>query len=94
MLDTVEIAQGTPTGSCPIIREIISLALQKFATGIICMHNHPFGEAGPSKEDEIFTKELRDAGKLMDIKLLDHIIFGEDSYCSFDRRAVQLYQET
>lgn len=94
ILDTVEIAQGTPTGSYPVIREIISVALQKFASGLICMHNHPFGEAAPSKEDEIFTKELRDAGKLMDIKLLDHIIFGEDSYYSFDRKTVRPYSET
>jgi DNA repair protein RadC len=92
MIDTIEIAQGTPTGSYPIVREIISMALQKFASGIICMHNHPFGRAEPSREDEIFTADLDKAGRLMDIKVLDHIIFGEDEFYSFDKNCTQEYK--
>ena len=93
IIDISEVAQGTPTGANPIIREIVSQALQKFASGVICVHNHPFGKALPSKEDEMFTKELRHAIELMDIKLLDHIIFGEKEFYSFDKGIARKYQE-
>lgn len=91
IIDIIEMDQGTPTGSSPIIREIVSKALQNFASGIICMHNHPGGDAYPSKEDERFTKELNDAMRIVDIKLLDHIIFGESNYYSFDKKLVFNY---
>jgi len=84
VIDVIEVAKGTPTGSNPIIREIISQALQKFASGMICMHNHPSGKAEPSREDFVFTEELRHASKVMDVKLLDHLIFGETTFYSFD----------
>jgi DNA repair protein RadC len=76
-------ATGTVNQAMPIIREIIHAALQKFATAIICVHNHPSGNITPSLEDERFTKELAAAGKLMGIKVLDHIIIGGDTFYSF-----------
>lgn len=91
VIEDFEIAQGTPTESYPIIREIISKALQKYASAIVCIHNHPFGEAMPSKDDEIFTSALKEAGKFMNINLLDHIIFGEEEYYSFDKKITQKY---
>jgi len=91
IIEVVEIAQGTPTESYPIIRKIISKALQNFASGIICIHNHPFGEPTPSREDERFTSDLKEAGKIMGIKLLDHIIFGENRFYSFDKRTAKEY---
>ncbi|MFQ5963880.1 MAG: DNA repair protein RadC [Candidatus Scalinduaceae bacterium] len=91
IIEVVEIAHGTPTESYPIVREIMSKALQSFASGIICIHNHPFGEPNPSKEDETFTSALKEAGKFMDIKLLDHIIFGEEEFYSFDKRVTKKY---
>jgi len=91
IIETVDITQGTPTESYPIIRKIISKALQSFASGIICIHNHPFGEPTPSREDERFTSDLKEAGKIMKIKLLDHIIFGEESFYSFDKGTSKKY---
>ena len=67
----------------PIIREIIHEALQKFAKSIICIHNHPSGNITPSNEDRQFTKALCDAGKLMGVKVLDHIIIGDNQHYSF-----------
>lgn len=90
-LEEVDLAQGTPTESYPIIREIISTALQKFASSIICIHNHPFGDPTPSTEDENFTSKLKEASSFMGIKLLDHIIFGENAYYSFDKRIAERY---
>lgn len=86
-----DISQGTPTITYPIIRVIISKALQHFAAGIICLHNHPSGEPNPSKEDENFTADLRQSCKLMEIKLIDHIIFGENKFYSFNRCKIQKY---
>ncbi len=91
IIEDVEVAHGTPTESYPIIRAIISKALQNFASGVICIHNHPFGEATPSKDDERFTSALKEAVGLMGIKLLDHVIFGEEEYYSFDKRMAQKY---
>ena len=91
IIDVIEIAQGTPTESYPIIREIMSKALQNFATGILCIHNHPSGEPAPSKDDRIFTSALKEAGNYMGIKLLDHIIFGEEGYYSFDKGITSSY---
>ena len=78
-----DIAEGTVNQAHPIIREIYQKALQHFTISIICVHNHPSGEASPSTQDKMFTKELCDAGKLMNIKVLDHIIIAGDKYFSF-----------
>jgi len=67
----------------PIVREIVHGALQKYAAGIICAHNHPSGTLTPSREDQLFTQSLSQACKLMNLKLLDHIIVGLDGYYSF-----------
>lgn len=83
IIDTVEITEGTVTQANPIIREIISRALQNFASGLICVHNHPSGDTYPSKEDRDFTKGLYEAGKAMQINILDHIIIGDNKYYSF-----------
>lgn len=80
---TADAAIGTVNEAMPIIREIFHTALQKFAATIICVHNHPSGNIKPSPEDERFTRELSAAGKLMGIKVLDHIIIGGDSFYSF-----------
>ena len=83
IIDLVEITEGTVTQASPVIREIISRALQNFAAGLVCVHNHPSGDPYPSKEDRDFTKELSQAGKVMQINILDHIIIGDNKYYSF-----------
>jgi DNA repair protein RadC len=83
IIDIAAVANGTVNKAMPIVREIIHLALQKFAASIICAHNHPSAKTEPSMEDKKFTKELYDAGKLMDIKVLDHLIVGDNQYYSF-----------
>lgn len=74
---------GTINHAIPIVREIIHAALQKFAAAIICVHNHPSADVSPSPEDKKFTQELTSAGKIMNIKVLDHIIIGDNTYFSF-----------
>lgn len=83
LIDIIEVEEGSVTQASPIIREIISKTLQNFATAIICVHNHPSGNFNPSQADKDFTAELVSAGKIMQIKVLDHIIIGDDNYFSF-----------
>lgn len=83
LIDIVEIEEGSVTQASPIIREIMAKALQNFAAAIICVHNHPSGNSNPSQEDKDFTQELVSAGKIMQIKVLDHIIIGDNRYFSF-----------
>ena len=83
IIDISDAALGTVNHAMPIIREIFHSALQKYAAAIICIHNHPSGNTTPSPEDKTFTMELTAAGKLMGIKVLDHIIIGGDTFYSF-----------
>jgi DNA repair protein RadC len=69
----------------------MSKSLQNFAAGVICIHNHPFGDPCPSKDDEVFTRGLKEVAAIMGISFLDHIIFGEDSFYSFEKRATSKY---
>jgi DNA repair protein RadC len=83
IIDIIEITKGTVNQANPIIREIFHKALELFATALVCVHNHPSGNTIPSKEDEEFTKTLSEAGKIMQVKVLDHIIIGDGNYYSF-----------
>ncbi|MBI4232362.1 DNA repair protein RadC [Candidatus Peregrinibacteria bacterium] len=83
IIDIADEACGTIDHAVPIVREIIHNALQKFAKSIICIHNHPSGEPTPSREDILFTKDIHQAGKLMQIDVLDHLIIGDNRFYSF-----------
>lgn len=64
-------------------KEIIQPAIELMAKGIIIVHNHPSGICEPSEEDRLFTDNLYRACEIIQIKLLDHLIIGEDEYFSF-----------
>lgn len=77
-------SSGGLTGTIADVRLIFGTALKTAASGIIISHNHPSGQLKPSAKDKELTKRIRDAGDLLDIKLLDHIIVGhEGQYLSF-----------
>lgn len=63
-------------------RHIFALSLKAKASSLILAHNHPSGNLSPSKADLILTQKLVDAGKLLDIRVLDHLILGNHSYLS------------
>jgi DNA repair protein RadC len=84
IIDIIEIIEGTVNQAHPIIREIFQKAMQYFANSIICIHNHPSGDPKPSREDKIFTDELVKAGKVLQIKVLDHVIVGDGDWFSFE----------
>ena len=78
-----EIAAGTPTQAVPHVRDIMAEALRRSATGLACVHNHPSGNTAPSREDKRFTEALSAACEAMDVRLVDHIIIGDDRFFSF-----------
>lgn len=79
----VEESKGTVNYATPIIREIFQKALEHCAVSIICAHNHPSGDIRPSREDRDFTRKLAEAGRIMQVKVLDHLIIGDNCYFSF-----------
>lgn len=78
-----EITEGTVDRANPVIREIFHKAMQDFTVSMICVHNHPSGDPEPSPEDKRFTQELMQAGRILQIEVLDHIIIGDNKYYSF-----------
>ena len=78
-----EITEGTVNQANPLIREIFHKALQSFAVSIIAVHNHPSGNPLPSNEDRAFTMSMVQAGRILEINVLDHIIIAGDDYYSF-----------
>lgn len=65
------------------VRVVLRYALLQGATQIVLVHNHPTGNPTPSREDETITQNLAEACKTMRIKLMDHVIIGDDTYYSF-----------
>ena len=83
LIKTVRVSEGGISGTVVDSKKIFKIALDCYATGIILSHNHPSGNLSPSSSDEILTKKIVDAGKLLDIKVIDHLIIGGDGYYSF-----------
>jgi DNA repair protein RadC len=77
------ISRGGVSGTIVDARLIYKPALEAVASGIILAHNHPSGSLMPSAEDINLTKRLKEAGKLFEINVLDHLIVGDNSYYSF-----------
>jgi DNA repair protein RadC len=82
IIDTYRISQGGISGTVTDVRLILKAALDRMATQLILCHNHPSGNLQPSKEDINITHKIYEAGKLLDVQLLDHIIVSATGYYS------------
>lgn len=69
-------------------REVFKTAVKRSAASIILVHNHPSGDPSPSSEDVAVSCRLIEAGKIMGIEVLDHIIIGESTYCSLKEKGL------
>lgn len=76
------IAKGTINLSLIDPKTIFKTILLSNASGFILVHNHPSGDATPSKQDYEITNMLKEASKLLDIKFIDHIVIGDNNYTS------------
>ena len=77
------LTRGTATGSMVTPREIYMEALRRHAVSLILIHNHPSGDPTPSPVDVQITTRIYQVGELIGIHLLDHIVIGDQKYCSF-----------
>ena len=83
VIKPIKISQGGITSTVVDTRLIFSKAMETLACSIILCHNHPSGNLKPSEEDLVITRKLIEAGKIMDIPVLDHLIYTDDGYFSF-----------
>jgi DNA repair protein RadC len=83
ILDTVDLSEGTVNSSSVSPREVIEGAIKSHGTALIFVHNHPSGNPEPSTNDKSLTRELVYAGKIMRLRVLDHIVIGDNRYFSF-----------
>ena len=77
---------GTANASIVGLREIFREAVREGAVGLVVAHNHPSGDPEPSAEDISITAKIVEAGKLLDIKVQDHVILGEKRFVSLNRQ--------
>lgn len=77
------VSEGGITGTVADPRIILKKALHNDAVNIILCHNHPSGSIKPSRQDEELTRKIKDAARLLDINVIDHIIVSEEGYYSF-----------
>jgi DNA repair protein RadC len=82
-----EVSVGSLNQSIVVARDVFKTALLSSAAAIIILHNHPTGDPNPSTEDIQITRRLKEAGDIIGVKLLDHIIIG-DSFVSFVERGL------
>lgn len=79
---------GTLNGATVHPRDVVKAALSHNASAVILAHNHPSGNAEPSQSDATLTRRLRDALDLVDIRVLDHLVIGDDDYVSLSDRGL------
>jgi DNA repair protein RadC len=78
-----QVSEGGMTSTAVDARKIFRLAIDEGAASIALAHNHPSGNLKPSNEDVLLTNRLKEAGKLLDVKVIDHVIVAETGYYSF-----------
>lgn len=83
VVDTVMISRGGTASTTVDVKLVMREAIQKLAAAMILCHNHPSGNNKPSSDDEALTRRISEAGRLMDIGVLDHVIVCDNSYYSF-----------
>ena len=83
VMKEVEVSKGS-LNSCTVHpREVFKEAIRESGSGVVFIHNHPSGDSSPSRADIMLTERLKKSGEILGIRVLDHIIIGEDVYYSF-----------
>jgi DNA repair protein RadC len=88
LLHIDKLYKGSLNSSSVRVGEIFKTAIQRNAAGVIVVHNHPSGDPTPSPEDVAMTRALIQAGKLMDIDVLDHLVIGQGTFVSLKGRGL------
>jgi len=88
VLDIVEIYKGSVNSSQVHVGELFKPAIRRNATALIAVHNHPSGDPTPSPDDVTVTRALVQAGKLLDLDVLDHMVIGQGRWVSLKERGL------
>ena len=88
LIGETDISKGTVNSAVISPRELFVEALQKNAVSIVLLHNHPSGDPTPSKEDVLITRRIQEAGRLIGVELLDHIVIGDNCYVSLREKGL------
>ena len=83
LIRDVTVSEGTLNASLVHPREVFNPAIRDSAAAVLFVHNHPSGDPTPSREDRELTRRLQEAGDLIGIRVLDHIIIGDGCHLSF-----------
>ena len=83
LIRDLTVSEGSLTASIVHPREVFNLAVRESAAAVIFVHNHPSGDPQPSEEDHALTRRLMEAGEILGIRVLDHIVIGDGRYVSF-----------
>lgn len=86
LIEEYTLSQGTVRASLLSSREIFIKALKCRACHLMLLHNHPSGDPSPSRQDIVITQKIKEAGELMDIPLIDHIVLGDGCYVSLKQK--------
>jgi DNA repair protein RadC len=82
------IYRGSVNSSQVRIGELFKAAIRSNATSLIVVHNHPSGDVTPSTEDVVVTRAIAQAGKLLEIEVIDHLIIGRNAWTSLKQKGV------
>lgn len=88
LMEKALVSEGSLTSSLVHPREVFVPAIRHSAAAVLFVHNHPSGDPAPSREDLEITQRLVQTGKIIGIRVLDHVIIGADSYVSFADRGM------
>ena len=88
VLEVVEVYRGSVNSSQVRVGEVFKEAVRKNASGIIVIHNHPSGDPTPSPDDVAVTRAIVQAGKLLDVDVLDHLVIGQGRWVSLKERGL------
>ena len=88
VLETVEVYKGSVHSSQVRVGEVFKEAIRKNASSIVVIHNHPSGDPTPSPDDVVVTRAIVQAGKLLDVDVLDHLVIGQGRWVSLKERGL------
>ena len=88
VLDVVEVYKGSINSSQVHVGELFKAAIRRNASALIVVHNHPSGDPTPSPDDVAVTRAILQAGKLLDVDVLDHMVIGQGSWVSMKERGL------
>ncbi len=88
LIDTIHLYQGSVDTAQVRVGEVFQAAIQRMASAIILLHNHPSGDSSVSPQDQALTRSCVQAGRLLSIEVMDHIVIGQGKWVSLKEKGL------